>query len=218
MKLINTLEINPYDYSKNEYQLPSSTSASAPSEWNNFWLKCISDSNLGGLKSIYPDSYLVDIETINSEQLSEILKKELNKIDLDEFEYQIEQLCGGVAIEVDDNIIITPSCCGDLGNLSGWEDIFSSEVGTWQKLWIGHPWIFYKRIGGMVEISEYSDSNLEDFKDIKAIYTLLENELFEEVKRIRRLQNDFTDKIRAILSNMKVANARDISNLMTGAD
>ena len=118
MKLINTLEINSYEYSKNEYTFPNRESAT-PSEWNDFWLKCISDSGLGGLNSLYHGSNLVDIETIKSEQLIEILKKELTRIDPDEFEEQAEHLCGGVAVEVADKIIITPSCCGDLANLSG---------------------------------------------------------------------------------------------------
>jgi hypothetical protein len=217
MKLINTLEINSYEYSKNEYSFPNRESAT-PSEWNDFWLKCISDSGLGGLKSLYHGSNLVNIETIKSEQLIEILKKELTRIDPDEFEEQAEHLCGGVAIEVADNIVITPSCCGDLGNLSGWEDIFQTEADTWQQLWIGHPWIFYKRTNGNVEISDYSDLNLEEFTEIKAIYTLPEKELAEEVKRMRRVQDDFTATVRSLLSEMKVANAKNISNSMTGAD
>jgi hypothetical protein len=216
MKLINTIEISPFNYSKNEYAYPNTTSAAAPSQWNSFWLKCLADSNLGGLKPIYEGSYLVDIETINFDELSEIIKKELAEIDSDDIADQIVQLCGGVAIELDNKIIITPSCCGDLGNLSGWEDIFSSALGVWQQIWIGHPWIFYKRVNGSVEISDYTDLNLEDFKDIKAIYTLPENALAEEVKKMRLVQNNFTEKVRSVLTQMNVANTDDISKLTSG--
>jgi FtsZ-binding cell division protein ZapB len=84
---------------------------------------------------------------------------------------------------------------------------------VWQQIWIGHPWIFYRRVNGSVEISDYSNLNLEDFKDIKAVHTLPENELAEEVKKIRRVQNNFTEKVRAVLTKMNVANADDISKV-----
>ena len=131
MKLINTIEVAPYDYAKNEYKLPNKTSALAPSEWKEFWLKCLTDSNLGGLKSIHEGSYLVDIETLKIEEITEILKKELQNIEFNDFADQVEHLCGGVAIELGGEIIIEPSCCGDLGNLSGWENICDSEIGVW---------------------------------------------------------------------------------------
>lgn len=70
----------------------------------------------------------------------------------------------------------------------------------------------------MVEFSDYTDLNLEDFKDIAAVYTLPEKELAEEVKKIRKAQDDFTDKIRSILIEMKVANATGISKLMASDD
>lgn len=216
MKLINTIEVAAYDYAKEEYEYPT-TSELAPPERNKFWLKCISDSNLGGLKSLYDGSYFVDIDTLKIEELSEILKKELKDIDIEDFAEQVGQLCGGVAVELNGEIVIEPSCCGDLGNLSGWENIFNSETGVWQQLWIGHPWIFYRRINNNVEFSEYTDLNLEDFKDIKAVHTVPETELAEEVKRIRKVQYDFADKIYQALTAMKVENAKDISQLMISA-
>ncbi|RZK28084.1 MAG: hypothetical protein EOO61_22550, partial [Hymenobacter sp.] len=139
-----------------------------PTERNKFWLKCISDSNLGRLQSIHKGSYFVDTEILNLEELSEILKKELKDVEIEYFADQVGQLCGGVAIELNGEVIIEPSCCGDLGNLSGWENILNSELGVWHHLWIGHPSIFYRRVNDRVEISEYTDLNLEDFKDIKA--------------------------------------------------
>ena len=211
MKLINTIEVAPYDYAKNEYESPNTTLASAPSEWNNYWIKCITDSNLGRLKPIQEGSFFVDIATLQSEEILEILKKELENIDFEEFAEQVEHLCGGIAIELNGEIVIEPSCCGDLENLSGWESIFHSEIGVWQQLWIGHPWIFYRRINAQVELSEYTDLNLEDFKDIKAVYTIPEVELAEEVVKARKVQHDFADKAFVILAAIKSEAAKDIS-------
>lgn len=75
MRLINTIEISPYDYSKYEYPYPDATSAAEPSAWNEYWLKCISDGGLGNLRSIKNGSYLVDVSSINTEELFLIVKK-----------------------------------------------------------------------------------------------------------------------------------------------
>jgi hypothetical protein len=218
MRLINTIEIIPYDFSKNEYTYPGTTSAADPTAWNEFWLKSISDSGLADLEAIRAGSYLVDLTTISFENLSTIVKKKLAEIDLDDFESQASKIEGGVAVKFEGKIIIEPSCCGDLGNLSEWEKIFDSLHDGWQQIWIGHPWIFYKRGDGLVEFSDYTDLNLEDFKDIKAVYTLPEQELAQELKRIRKEQDDFTDKIGLVLTEKKVSHAQDISKLMTGAE
>lgn len=218
MKLTNTIEVAPYDYAKSEYDFPNTTSAIAPSEWNEFWLKCISDSNLGRLKSIREGSYLVDIATLQFEEISEILKKELKNIDLKDSVNQVGHLCGGVVIELNGEIILEPTCCGDLSNLSGWEDIFHSELGEWHMLWVGHPWIFYRRVNGSIEFSEYTDLNLEDFNDIKAVHTLPEADLAEEIRRIRKVQDDFADKISQALTTMKIEKAKNLSRLMTSED
>ena len=132
MELINAIEISPDDYSINEYAWPEATSAAEPLAWNTYWLKCISDSGLGNLKPVRNGSYLVAIDTIAIEELSIILNKALSDIDLEDYEEQVGKLCGGVVIKINNNPIIEPSCCGDLGNLSEWENIFSSEPNGWR--------------------------------------------------------------------------------------
>ena len=44
MELQNTLEISPYDFAQNEYESPKKSLEEAPEEWNEFWLKSISES------------------------------------------------------------------------------------------------------------------------------------------------------------------------------
>ena len=50
MKLLNTIEIEPWDYTEKEYESPNITKAENPKEWSEFWYKCISDSNLQNKK------------------------------------------------------------------------------------------------------------------------------------------------------------------------
>lgn len=92
---------------------------------DEFWL---SDQNLGNLKSIYKGSYLVDIRTIDD--------LELEKVKFDECEDQVGSLYGGVVIKSENSIIITPMCCGDIGNLREWEQILESQNNIWKQLWI----------------------------------------------------------------------------------
>ena len=49
MKLVNTIELFPSDYSEREYEYPKGNTSELPDEWNEFWLKCISDKILENL-------------------------------------------------------------------------------------------------------------------------------------------------------------------------
>jgi hypothetical protein len=91
MQLINTIEISPYGVSNKEYEYPNGSSREFPDEWNQFWEKCISDKNLGSLESIRKGSYLVDIRTINDDELAEILKNELKDVELLDYEQQVRK-------------------------------------------------------------------------------------------------------------------------------
>jgi hypothetical protein len=168
MELINTIEISPYTYASQEYVYPDGSSKEFPEEWNQFWIKCISGKNLGGLKAIEKGSYLVDIEIIKEHELEEILKQELSEIEIDDVEEQLSRLSGGIVVKEGNEILLKPTCCGDIGNIQEWENIFEAEASQWHQLWIGHPWIFYKRENGLICFSDYTDSNLKDLTDIKA--------------------------------------------------
>lgn len=216
MQLLNTIEISPYDFSDKEYDSPNVSKLEFSDEWYKYWKKCISDKNLGRLEPIEKGSYLVDIKTINDEELEEIVNKELEEVELSEFEDQVGEIYGGIVLCENNKICIEPSCCGDIGNIAEWEDIFTKELNEWNQLWIGHPWIFYRRVNGNIEFSEYSDSNLEDLKDIKILITISESDLQAKLNEIRKEQNEFEFRIRNILEKMGIANAERISKLLTG--
>lgn len=216
MKLINTIEVSPYDYSEKEYESPKGSSLELPDEWNEFWIKCISDKKLGNLTAIRKGSYLVDIETINDEELEEIVKNELKEVELDDFEEQISKIYGGIVIIENGIPLIEPTCCGDIGNLNEWESIFEDKSSAWHQLWIGHPWLFYKKEKGYVDFSNYTELNLDDFKDIKSKFQFSEEELKKEIERIRIGQNIFENRICEILNKMGINNSERIAKLMTG--
>lgn len=218
MELINTIEISPYDYANNEYASPNGRLSELPDEWNAFWLKCISDKNLGNLKAIKKGAYLADMDSIGEHELEEILKKELQEVELEEFEDQVSILSGGIAIKENNSVLIEPTCCGDIGNIVGWESIVETESKGWTQLWIGHPWIFYKKDNGFIEFSDYTNANLEDFEATKIVLTIAEVELKSALKKMRKQQNDFEANIRKTLDKMGILHAEGIAKLMTGND
>jgi hypothetical protein len=216
MQLINTIEISPYDFSNKEYEYPNGSSIKFPDEWNQFWKKCISDKNLGHLESIRKGSYLVDIRTVNDNELVEILKSELKDVELSDYDEQVSGMCGGIVLEENNTIYIEPSCCGDIGNIKEWESIFESELTKWNQLWIGHPWIYYRKDNKIIEFSNYTESNPEDFKENEILIRVSQLELEIELRKAREQQNNFEFRIRHTLEKMGIVNAEQISKLMTG--
>jgi hypothetical protein len=158
----------------------------------------------------------VDIETVNDAELEKIVKNELKEIDLDDFEEQIGRISGGIVILENKISLIEPTCCGDIGNIKEWENIFEDQSNDWRQLWIGHPWLFYKKESGNVEFSDYTELNLEELEDIKGKFQFSEEELRREIKIITGGQNKFECRIRDILDKMGASNSERISKLMTG--
>jgi hypothetical protein len=220
IKLLYTIEVEPYDYTENEYKSPRTSKIETPEAWAGFWYECISDSNLQNLKPIETGSYFVEISKIGDAELKIILQNQLKEIDLSDFEEYLVQLCGGVVIiDTDtDKVIIEPSCCGDMSDIKNWESIEFSELNKWNHLWIGHPWVFYKKTEEHISFSDYTDYNLEEFKNISEIYRFPEQELISQIKEIRKNHDNFDTRIKRNLIEMGIDNAEGIAKLMTGND
>lgn len=216
MQLINTIEISPYDFSNQEYNYPNGSSMESPDEWNRFWKKCISGKNLGRLESIRKGAYLVDIETINDDELVENLKNELSEVELFDVEEQVGKIIGGIALAENNTIYMEPQCCGDIGNITEWESIFDNEWNVWNQLWIGHPWVYYRKNSGIIEFTNYTESNPGNFEEVDILVRVAESDLQIELKKIREQYNYFEYRIRKALDKMGIANAEQISKLMTG--
>ncbi len=141
----------------------------------------------------------------------------LKNIELSNYEDQVGPICGGIVLEEHNTICIQPMCCADVGNIKEWERIFESEMHKWNQLWIGHPWIYYRRDSKIIEFSDYTESDPKDFKNSELLIRVSELELRSELKRIREQQNDFEFRIQKTLEKMGIADAERVSKLMTGS-
>lgn len=216
MELINTIELSPYDYENSEYEYPDGISKELPDEWDKFWKKCLADKKLENLKSIRKGSYLVDINSIKDSELKEILKSELQEVELADLEDQVGRICGGIVLKIENEFPIEPTCCGDIGNLYDWEDIFENENKDWKQLWIGHPWIFYRRVDDKIEFSDYYEANIDEIKNVKSILKIPITDLKNKLEVIKRDQIKFERRIQMVLAEMGIKNSNRIAKLMTG--
>lgn len=193
LKAINTIEFEPYRFAKSDLLPDLSTN-----EANYlYWKQSLAESNID-IEPITKNSWLVDVENISDSVLSVLLEKYTENFDSDdELEDYLQRIPGGVVIFEEDNPIITPNCCSDLGNLNNWESIFISENNNWEMLWIGHPYVYYRRQNGMIEFSEKTEGNVD--KSIITKHIISEKWLETAIKQIRHNQDLLSSRIENIL-------------------
>lgn len=215
IRFINTIEISPLRYQKEDAELPEISDPHNPEEWYNEWVKSQTILKLD-FDAIEKGSYFVDTEIIDDENLQIILTEFLEEIDLDDFEDSIISFNGGIVLMENEKVLIKPMCCGDLRDISEWRKIFENSSKDWTVLQIGHPWVFYKKENGKVQFSDYTELNLEDFVNIKPIFEIDELELKMEFDKIKNHPVNFKNKVLKILNSMKLKNAEPISELIAG--
>lgn len=122
IQLFNVIEIDPFRYSKEEYEIPELSSSPTSKENNERWRKAISTLDLN-LKPIQEGSYFVDIETIDDENLKIILKVIFENVEIEGTDF-LSSFNGGLILMKNDDVLIEPTCCSDLENLKNWQYIF----------------------------------------------------------------------------------------------
>ena len=216
MKFINTIELEPFSYATLERQYPNGGVEEMPDQWNHYWTACLSDSNLGHLIAVEKGSWFVPINQLDESALVEILKLELEEVDLEEFEDQVGPICGGIVLQENGETLLTPSCCGDLANIREWQDIPKSKPDTWHPLWVGHPWPFYKRTGDFITFSSKYESNLADIGTVEEVFNIGEATLIAGLRQVDQELLEIKSLIAKTLHNMGIANAERIAEIMTG--
>ncbi|KUF38188.1 hypothetical protein AS361_08040 [Myroides marinus] len=216
MKLTCVIELLPFAYATQEYKSPLGSAIESPKEWNAYWHNSISDSGLGNLKAVREGSFFVNIEELTTANLVVILQKELEDIELDEYEDQIAKMIGGLVISEGEVCSLEPMCCGDLDSLNEWETIASSEENIWHQLWIGHPWVYYRRESGRVMFSDYIEHTGEAPVDLVSKFTILEAELVSQLESIKITVPVFCEKIEMVLHSLAISNASEIAKLLVG--
>jgi hypothetical protein len=66
---------------------------------------------------------------------------------------------GGLALCEGGHVLVEPSCCVDLGNLSDWRQPAAYRGEAWQMLWVGHPWLSVRSDGDGLVLSGPHESS-----------------------------------------------------------
>lgn len=193
IQLFNVIEIDPFRYSKEEYEIPELSSSPTSKENNERWRKAISTLDLN-LKPIQEGSYFVDIETIDDENLKIILKIIFEYVEIEGTDF-LSSFNGGLILMKNDDVLIEPTCCSDLENLKNWQYIFENDSAEWSELWIGHPWIFYKKENGKIQFSDYTEDMLSELENIQSVFEVDEVNLQIEINKMKERQIHFNNRV-----------------------
>ncbi|MDN3694752.1 hypothetical protein QWZ06_22030 [Chryseobacterium tructae] len=219
IELINTIEVNPLKYAKEDFELPEIADYPDPEEWFLKWTETASRLTLN-FNGIQKGSNLVDIETIDDESLQAIVAAKLSEVEFDDPDENgfVLSFDGGVVLKKDDEVLIQPSCCGDLENVENWQKVVDNRSFGWAEMWIGHPWILYKRENGVISFSDYTDANINEVKNVKIKFEVEESEFQTELGKVIQHQFRFKNRILEILKKMNINNAEKISKHMSGIE
>ncbi|SDL77934.1 hypothetical protein [Chryseobacterium taihuense] len=200
IQLFNVIEIDPFRYSKEEYEIPELSSSPTSKENNERWRKAISTLDLN-LKPIQEGSYFVDIETIDDENLKIILKVIFENVEIEGTDF-LSSFNGGLILMKNDDVLIEPTCCSDLENLKNWQYIFENDSAEWSELWIGHPWIFYKKENGKIQFSDYTEDMLSELESIQSVFEVDEVDLQIGINKMKERQIHFNNRVIKLLTEI----------------
>jgi hypothetical protein len=200
IQLFNVIEVNPFTYSQEDYEIPELSDSPTSKEQNERWRKAISTLDLY-LKPIQEGSYFVDIETIDDENLKIILKVIFEDVEIEGTDF-LASFNGGFILTKNDKILLEPTCCSDLENLKDWQYIFENNSSDWSKLWIGHPWVFYKKENEKIQFSDYTEQMLSELENIQSVFEVNESDLKIEINKMKERQINFNNRVIELLKEM----------------
>ncbi|MDQ1163334.1 hypothetical protein QE422_003702 [Chryseobacterium sp. SORGH_AS 447] len=215
IRFINVIEVSPLKYPKEDFDISEISDHQSPEDWFQAWIKSQTLLNLD-LDSVEKGSCFIDTETIDDENLQIILIELLEQADMEGPENIMVPFNGGIVLMKDEKILIKPTCCGDLRDISEWEKIFKNPSDEWKILEIGHPWIFYKKENEEILFSDYTEVSLDNSIDIKPVLRISETELKYGFERVRSHPIHFKNKILNILTRMNIKDAEGISEIISG--
>ncbi|MGD1320443.1 hypothetical protein [Chryseobacterium sp. 2R14A] len=200
IELFNVIEIDPFKYSQEDYEILELSDAPTSKERDERWQKAISSLDLN-LKPIQEGSYFVDIETLDDENLKIILKVVFEDVEVEGTDF-LSLFDGGIILKENNKIFLEPQCCADLEDIKNWEYIFENNSLDWSQLWIGHPWIFYKKENEKIQFSDYTENILSEIENIKAVFEINESDLKIEIDKMKMQQRYFNNRVINLLKEI----------------
>ncbi|AZA92418.1 Uncharacterised protein [Chryseobacterium nakagawai] len=219
IELINTIEINPLKYSKEDFELLQIADYPDSEELFLKWKETASRLTFN-FNEIQKGSNLVDIKTIDDESLHIIVAAKLSEVEFDDPDENgfVLSFDGGIVLKKEDEVLIQPSCCGDIENVENWQKVADHQSAGWAEMWIGYPWVLYKRENGIISFSDYTETNFTTIENVRIRFEVEESEFTNELEKVIQHQIRFKNRILDILKKMNINNAEKISKHMSGIE
>jgi len=113
-----------------------------------------------GRSPILPGSWLFPLEALKSSALLCQLLQDHFGAGVPTALNEIGPFSGGFALMEGSEVLLLPTCCGDLGNLNDWQAAVIHKSRSPAILWIGHPWLMVWYQDSMLHLQEEVESNL----------------------------------------------------------
>lgn len=162
-----------------------------------------------------------DISELSDSDIDKILtERNIEKI---ESNSKVSSLSGGIAV-IENNIpVIEPTCCNSLQSIMVWEAILKSDQNRWRRLWIGHPWIYYKVTNDSVHFSDYTETGMEEYMEgeqsiIEPIRVISILELKNQLNKMRVELDNFKLKLQNKLDSIGIISNNGFVNDLVGLE
>lgn len=154
-RLVPVVELEPSAYATRAHERPLGPDLAAAED--RYWRESLADARLV-LEPLDVGSWLVPLSRLLEERaLRAILQVHATRYaeqgpptTLETLTDEVPPLPGGVALLDAEQVVVSPGCCADLGDLSNWEKAATDVAGDWDMLWIGHPWASWRTEGERV--------------------------------------------------------------------
>lgn len=214
-----------------------------------YWKEVLIKNGLPNLEPIQKGMHDVKVNDIDDQSLETLINYFL--IDISEFRCDKDAIekpdlskgitptsfGGGVILTSNDKIIMTPQCCVSLQDHVEWSRIHRSE--SFQHIWLGHPWIYYKTQGEdilftrliekafdgktwrhytqadntmMMDSSQCIEKSKKEINDEDLKYRVNFEEMQQAIAGMQNELHVFQDRIEKIANRMQIVNPAHVAD------
>ncbi|WP_437313235.1 hypothetical protein [Sorangium sp. So ce385] len=210
LRLVPVVELEPGRFGSAPH--PSSGPWTA-TESDSYWRACLRGGGLVGVDPIVPGSWFVAIDALTSQDaLITVLRAHLgDSVPADD---EVGALSGGLALVDDVEVLLLPTCCGDLGDLEHWRTAAHRSAEAPETLWIGHPWLTAWYDAPMLHLREESEHGIP----AQPRELVVNPELLQRAVRLAAQELDvFSERVASALRHIPgVIDARATAKILVG--
>jgi hypothetical protein len=215
VELVPVIELEPARFSRRERSSPSGLARDLPERLNAYWNDSLADAGVVGLVPLTPASWMVAIRQLShTESLSRILSVIVREWGGPEVLHDPDgtpALEGGVALQGNGQLLLPPTCCGDLGDYSSWREAAAYRLPSWKMVWIGHPWVSVRYDAGTLVFSGLHESETPIGK-----WAVRPEELGRAVAAARLEVEDFARRLEPVVAGFGVDKPAPVARRIAG--